>query len=130
MDNVPSTPFTTVLNFRDVGQTINTLTSHPHLRPSLFFRSGQPTSASASDASTLSSAYKIRTILDLRSKTEHIRASEAHPSPNHIPNAKTELISLTGSSFEKALFFQLGLADKAFVFHFSLAHHDFILGPG
>ena len=70
--------FENILNFRDVGTTINTLTSSSTLRPHLLYRSGRPDTASAADRSLLTSHYHIKSIIDLRSKTEHINVAKAH----------------------------------------------------
>ncbi|MCJ1276783.1 hypothetical protein MMC21_004590 [Puttea exsequens] len=132
MDLVPSTPFPSILNFRDVGSTINTLLSSsppstappPSLSPSLLYRSARPDSASPSDLVALTHTYALSTILDLRSTTEHIRRAEAKgacvPASAAVPNngkaaanstkiagIKTHEINLNGGAFARALLWKL-----------------------
>jgi protein tyrosine/serine phosphatase len=120
--------FENILNFRDVGTTINTLTSSSTLRPHLLYRSGRPDTASAADRSLLTSHYHIKSIIDLRSKTEHINVAKAHHAhlaslppavctentapfspPSEalpsltIPSIAYTFISLNGPAFERYL---------------------------
>ncbi|MCJ1461263.1 hypothetical protein MMC28_011645 [Mycoblastus sanguinarius] len=130
--SIPPNPLPSILNFRDVGATINTLTQtthphpHPHLRPSLLYRSARPDSASPSDRQTLTSTYHVTHILDLRSTTEHIdRAKKrdqkartgsavashsndtASDQPSKIPGIAYHEINLNGGAFARALLWRL-----------------------
>ena len=78
--SIPPGPLQSILNFRDVAQTINNLPLRPkpkpRLKPHLFYRSARPDGASPEDRQALAQKYHIKTILDLRSKTEHLEAAE------------------------------------------------------
>lgn len=130
---VPSTPFKTILNFRDVGQTINLLTSTPLLREGLLFRSARPDEASPQDRDSLQHTYKIHTVIDLRSTTELIdqakrrnvknqssaQASQTNSTatePVKIPGLRYEEINLNGTSFSRALLWKLGWGSMAKLF--------------
>ena len=123
-DLVPSTPLKTVLNFRDVGVTVNTLLSTPFLRPGLLYRSARPDDASLADRIALTSTYKINSIIDLRSTTEHI--SQANKRVVNVPDSallpqidfevlgaikidgiKYHEINLNGGAFARALLWRL-----------------------
>ncbi|MCJ1294756.1 hypothetical protein MMC34_006314 [Xylographa carneopallida] len=105
--SVPTTPFTTILNFRDVGKTVNQLSGSPKLQEGrLLITIVQPDRATADNQVTLTTTYGIRTIVDLRSKSEHLaQVQKSTPDPSYlsIPGIKYELISLNGSAFERAL---------------------------
>ncbi|MCJ1317532.1 hypothetical protein MMC15_002857 [Xylographa vitiligo] len=104
--SVPKTPFTTILNFRDVGKTVNQLSGSSILREGRLYRSARPDKATTNDQVTLTTTYGIRTIIDLRSKSEHLaQAQSPTPDPSYlnIPGINYELISLNGSAFERAL---------------------------
>ena len=118
--------FDNLLNFRDVGAHINTIVGHQVLKTGLLFRSARPDEASRSDRDQLVNKYKIKTILDLRSKTEHINAakkrsevgpgvqSAALPSSDktvkdsvEVPGINYAYINLNGKGFERHLIWQL-----------------------
>ena len=119
--------FEKILNFRDVGSTIRNIASTSKLRHGVFYRSARLDDATEQDRVKLTSKYGIRTIVDLRSKTEHINAAKKHsdaaaallqpgivPSSNsvlatplQIPGIRYEEISLTGKSFERALLWKM-----------------------
>lgn len=119
--------FDNILNFRDVGTTINTLTNSQSLKPNLIYRSARPDTATIKDRDRLTSHYHICTIIDLRSKTEHINAAKKHAdtaaippvtperntqsskstTPLAIPNITYKYISINGPAFERALLRQL-----------------------
>lgn len=120
---IPSSPFPTILNFRDVGQTINDVLGIPFLRENFFFRSARPDEASV-DRAALKKTFNIKTILDLRSKTEHINQSkkrdaafrgssfadssiDAAAEPFKIAGIRYEEINLNGGAFERALLWKL-----------------------
>jgi protein-tyrosine phosphatase len=120
--------FEKVLNFRDVGTTINALTNFNTLRPNLLYRSARPDTATTADRSLLTSHYRLKSIIDLRSKTEHVNVAKAHhanlaslppavptgtASPSTppsealpsltIPGITYTFISLNGPAFERHL---------------------------
>ncbi len=126
IDDVPSTPLPTILNFRDVGQTINTLQRTHVLREGLIYRSARLDDASSSDRSALTSRYGIKSIIDLRSTNEHlnqakkrdanakISASTIVPKNDEkaadvvkIPGIDYHEINLNGGAFAKALLWKL-----------------------
>ena len=77
-ENSASAPsFDKILNFRDVGATSNDLSSRSRLKPGTFYRSARPDDATPGDRQLLTNTYSIKTIIDLRSKTEHINAAKA-----------------------------------------------------
>jgi protein tyrosine/serine phosphatase len=129
-DPATSYRFDKLLNFRDVGAHINTITGRTVLRTGLLFRSARPEEASRSDRDQLVNKYRVKTIIDLRSKTEHINAakkrsevdsrvnSAALPSsdktfddevrqPVEIPAIRYTYINLNGKGFERHLIWQL-----------------------
>jgi protein-tyrosine phosphatase len=118
--------FDTLLNFRDVGAHVNSILGHPVLQTGLLFRSARPDEASQSDREQLVSKYKIKTIVDLRSKTEHINAAKkrtevgpadrsaavphsdvAMAKVTEIPGISYAYINLNGKGFERHLIWQL-----------------------
>ncbi|CAN8095643.1 unnamed protein product [Discula destructiva] len=120
--------FTHILNFRDVATTINTYLkrddNHPLLRQGLLFRAARPDEASPADRARLRDVHRIRTVVDLRSKTEHASAAEkraAHAAvptllqsnvalaePVQIPGLDYREVRVTGKGFERHLLKQLG----------------------
>ena len=120
--------FDHLLNFRDVGTTINRSTGTTTLKMERFYRSALPDGASEADRTHLTQTLGIRTIIDLRSKTEHIEAGKKHASstspaifdstvisrtkkpvssPLRMPGVNYVDISLNGGAFERALLWQL-----------------------
>lgn len=107
--------FENILNFRDVGETINDLSTTRLLKPNLLYRSARLDEATPTDLKRLTSTYRLATIIDLRSKTEHMQqaqklaalpsASSAPPatSPPMIPDTTTTLINFNGTAFSLAL---------------------------
>ncbi|MCJ1405632.1 hypothetical protein MMC11_008860 [Xylographa trunciseda] len=124
---VPTTPFTTILNFRDVGKTVNQLSGSSILREGrLMLIVLQPDKAAADDQVALTTTYGIRTIIDLRSKSEHqAQAEKSIPDPSYlsIPGINYQLISLNGSAFERALIRKLSWSNIArLLYHFSTSN--------
>ncbi|KAI9373311.1 protein-tyrosine phosphatase-like protein [Aspergillus egyptiacus] len=127
--------FDSIINFRDVGRTINHIAGKKLLKEGVLFRSARLDEASEEDIRLLTCDLHVSTIIDLRSTTEHQMATtkhrKSHPplseSPEeeqrpreqigpeayiHLPaldDSKTRrhLISLTGRAFEKRLLWQL-----------------------
>lgn len=121
---VPSCSFQNILNFRDVGQTINHIQGNDTLRQGRIYRSARPDDASELDRKALTSKYRITSIIDLRSTTEHIdqakkRNAQVHTSPAlsqsndaaaeplKIPGVTYHEINLNGGSFARALLWKL-----------------------
>ncbi|CAA9964701.1 Protein tyrosine-serine phosphatase [Pyrenophora teres f. maculata] len=72
------TPLKSILNFRDVGQFVNENAETGRLKPGLLFRSARPDEASFQDRQRLLNDYKVKSIIDLRTKTEHIEQAQKH----------------------------------------------------
>ncbi|KAL9099969.1 MAG: hypothetical protein Q9163_004595 [Psora crenata] len=123
---VPSSPLNSVLNFRDVGATINTLVpkSRPLLETALLYRSARPDEATPPDRRALTTVYGIKTIIDLRSRTEHVEQAkkrganvrsaalvatnvDAAAEPVRMPGVRYLDISLNGNAFSRNLLWQL-----------------------
>ncbi|KAK8047577.1 hypothetical protein PG996_015641 [Apiospora saccharicola] len=112
-----------VQNFRDVGQTINTQCGKRLVREGVLFRSARPDDASPEDRRKLKEDYGIKTVIDLRTKTEHAKQAEkrqadlkvpallksnaALAEPVQIPGLRYLEIKITGGKFEKFLISQL-----------------------
>jgi protein-tyrosine phosphatase len=62
-----------ILNFRDVGKTINDRTHSNQLQTGKFFRSARLDEANRDDRLRLVKDFGIKTIIDLRTKTEHMQ---------------------------------------------------------
>lgn len=120
--------FDQLLNFRDIGGTINSSTQTAFLNSGIFYRSARPDETSLVDREYLTQRLGIKTIIDLRSKTEHISASKKHASssaptvyssaaipqsnqyvssPLQIPGIRYAEINLNGGAFERALLWRL-----------------------
>lgn len=115
--------FHTILNFRDVGATVNARLGRKVLREGLLFRSARPDEATLLDRDRLRAHYGIRTIMDLRSKTEHGQAGDkraalekrpdvvarnpALAEPARIPGIEYRDVKITGPGFEKHMLSQL-----------------------
>lgn len=127
-DDIPSvssatsqSAFDRLLNFRDVGRTINEYTGEKLVRDGLLYRSARPDEATPRDRMLLRDDYGIKTVIDLRTKTEHINALEKRKidlltlgksnsdlaEPLHIPGIQYHEIKITGRSFELFLLRQL-----------------------
>ncbi|PYH94441.1 tyrosine/serine protein phosphatase [Aspergillus ellipticus CBS 707.79] len=125
----PERPFDNIINFRDVGRTINQFVGKRVLKEGLLFRSARLDDASERDKRRLADELHIATIIDLRSSTEHqmaaskrlselaSSASAPDPYPNppttndihlvDLPHCQRALISLTGKAFERTLLWRL-----------------------
>ncbi|KAL2808666.1 protein-tyrosine phosphatase-like protein [Aspergillus granulosus] len=130
VDSIPGISFDSIINFRDVGRTVNQIAGKKLLKEGVLFRSARLDEASNDDIRRLTDDLNIRTIIDLRSTTEHHMAitkyRKSHPSSQettegelqqgeeyiHLPSlsdTKTSrhLISLTGRAFEIQLLWRL-----------------------
>ncbi|CAI7639160.1 unnamed protein product [Penicillium pancosmium] len=133
----PDRPFDNIINFRDVGRTINQFCGSSILKEGVLFRSARLDDASERDKRRLAEELHIKTVIDLRSQTEHQMATrkrraenaasteDAEDGPNNndfapssvpldaeehllqIPDSHRALISLTGKGFERALLSKL-----------------------
>ncbi|CAG8295617.1 unnamed protein product [Penicillium salamii] len=131
----PDRPFDNIINFRDVGRSINQFCRKEILKEGVFFRSARLDDASERDKRRLAEELHIHTVIDLRSQTEHqmgtrkrraeIAKSESEQeisesdlttasvptNPDEhllqIPGSERALISLTGKGFERALLSKL-----------------------
>ncbi|RMY57910.1 hypothetical protein D0865_02898 [Hortaea werneckii] len=119
----PSTPpFDRILNFRDVGAHINQTADQNYLQTGKLYRSARPDGATTRDRDRLVNHYNIKTILDLRTETEHIESRRKHadsvpaapaaaPSdpllPLRIPEIDYVDIDFNGSGYTSALIRQL-----------------------
>ncbi|KAK3944157.1 protein-tyrosine phosphatase-like protein [Diplogelasinospora grovesii] len=134
--------FESLLNFRDVGRTVNEFLGQKLVREGLLFRSARPDDASPKDRTRLREEYGIKTVIDLRTKTEHLNAARkrqadlallpkplpgaplvesnaALAEPVQIPGLRYLSIKLTGRSFERFLLSQLSwLSFSKFLFLF------------
>jgi len=115
--------FEKLLNFRDVGKTINSLLGQKHLKEGKIFRSARLDNATLSDRNKLRDEYGIKTILDLRTKTEHINeikkreadlndpaqvgSNKTLSEPLQIPGIDYIDINVNGKGFERSLLWQL-----------------------
>jgi protein-tyrosine phosphatase len=126
-------PFDRVLNFRDVGASINNYSTPGNvikLRCGRLYRSARLDESSARDQEVL--VREINTVIDLRSHTEHINAAKKHlalaaaaqsaaaPVPEaqvtdilKIPVLRYEQINLNGKGFERALVWKLSYSSLA-----------------
>lgn len=121
--------FDNILNFRDVAVSINREHDKPMLRPGKMFRSARPDSASSFDKTKLTQEYGLKTIIDLRSKTEHIEAAKklaaAPRTPSttstksdnleaaRIPGVHYAEVNLNGKGFERHIAWQLSYTNLA-----------------
>ncbi|RVX72353.1 hypothetical protein B0A52_04558 [Exophiala mesophila] len=108
-----------ILNFRDVGAHINSIVGSPILKPGLLFRSARLDEAISADRDHLVHRYKIKTVIDLRSKTELINAAKKHDTVDgeevgkgdtpqlQMPSIRYANINLNGKGFERYLIWQL-----------------------
>ncbi|KAL1850414.1 hypothetical protein Daus18300_012948 [Diaporthe australafricana] len=115
--------FRALLNFRDVGATVNGQLSRRLVREGLLFRAARPDEATLADRERLRSHYAICTVMDLRTKTEHIEAAkkrqrdaaipamlqtnDALAGPVKIDGLDYREVKITGGGFEKFMLSQL-----------------------
>jgi protein-tyrosine phosphatase len=118
--------FDKLLNFRDVGRFVNSYDSEIRITPGKLYRSARLDEITAADRAKLVNEVGIKTVIDLRSKTEHINALKKHTEaayvvesplipvsndlvakPLRIPGLNYAEINLNGKGFERALVWQL-----------------------
>ncbi|KAF1945428.1 hypothetical protein EJ02DRAFT_451458 [Clathrospora elynae] len=119
-----NTPLKSILNFRDVSRFVNEATGSSRLSTKLLYRSARPDEASFQDRQRLVKEYGVKSIIDLRTKTEHIeqaqkrdakvKASAAIPQSNDdvaeplkIPGIAYHEINFNGSAFSRMLLSKL-----------------------
>ncbi|KAL2828668.1 protein-tyrosine phosphatase-like protein [Aspergillus cavernicola] len=85
-------PFDNIINFRDVGRTINNIAGKKLVKEGVLFRSARLDEASEEDIRRLTGDLHISTIIDLRSTTEHHMAITKHKKKHPTPfsSAKPE----------------------------------------
>ncbi|KAJ5257275.1 hypothetical protein N7478_013379 [Penicillium angulare] len=129
----PDRPFDNIINFRDVGRTINQFCGTTILKEGVLFRSARLDDASERDKRRLADELHIATVIDLRSVTEHRMATRKRVAENaglsengsetdlmeipvpenayehllDIPESQRCMISLTGKSLERTLLWRL-----------------------
>lgn len=118
-----SAVFDNILNFRDVGVFVNQEQNNSVLRTGRIYRSARPDAASASDKTKLTQKYGLKTIIDLRSKTEHIEAAKKLASTTStksdnleaakIPGVRYAEVNLNGKGFERHIAWQLSYSNLA-----------------
>ncbi|KAF2474499.1 uncharacterized protein BDR25DRAFT_301214 [Lindgomyces ingoldianus] len=105
-------------NFRDVGSFINETTGERLLKTGLLFRGARPDEASPQDKQRLVNDYAIKTIIDLRTDTEHAEQAQkraarenasASPSKSEMKVLGIEYleINFNGQAFKRMLIRQL-----------------------
>ncbi|KAM0335731.1 hypothetical protein ACHAQA_000781 [Verticillium albo-atrum] len=121
----PAESVISILNLRDVGKTVNTFLGERRVREGLLFRSARPDEASREDRARLRDDLGIKTVVDLRTKTEHLKqmqkrqpqpqsetpaiaqTNDAAAKPVKIPGLRYTNISLAGKGLERHLAWQL-----------------------
>ena len=115
--------FDNIINFRDAGKTVNDFLGRKLVREGLLFRSARPDDASVADRHRLREDHGVKSIMDLRTKTEHLnkarkrdadlkvpailQSNAALAEPLQMPGVNYLEIKITGRSFERFLMGQL-----------------------
>ncbi|KAI1115835.1 tyrosine/serine protein phosphatase [Nemania sp. NC0429] len=118
-----SIEFEKILNFRDVGRTVNDHLGRKVVREGVLYRSARPDDATLNDRRRLVEELGIRTVIDLRTKTEHLaqakkrqadsklpavlQSNAAVAEPVQIPGLIYREVQVTGRRLERALLRQL-----------------------
>lgn len=111
-ETITNPPFTGVHNFRDVGKVINSF-KVTQLKESLLFRSGRLDDATTADTKLLVDGYRLKTVIDLRNKSEHLKQKEVLRNQStsiqsgQVKSWDTVKINFTGRKFEINLVRQL-----------------------
>ncbi|KAH7318744.1 tyrosine/serine protein phosphatase [Stachybotrys elegans] len=101
-----------VINFRDVGKTVNQFLGQRRLREGVFYRSALPDQATLRDRKAIASELGIKTIVDLRSDTEKLEEAERfqvslqerrESYPLRMPGLAYHDIKVLGRAFESNL---------------------------
>ncbi|KAH7152496.1 protein-tyrosine phosphatase-like protein [Dactylonectria estremocensis] len=102
-----STEFENVPNFRDVGKTINDFLGERRIREGVFYRSARPDDATFADRDQIKDGLGIKTIIDLRTKTEHINRAKKREQQANDPSfvklnaALAESIYISGIDYHE-----------------------------
>lgn len=111
-ETITNPPFTGVHNFRDVGKVINSF-KVIQLKEGLLFRSGRLDDATTADTKLLMHEYHLKTVIDLRNKSEHLKQKEVLRKQStsiqsgQVKSWDTVKINFTGRKFEVNLVRQL-----------------------
>ncbi|KAF2759213.1 hypothetical protein EJ05DRAFT_475436 [Pseudovirgaria hyperparasitica] len=117
-------PLPSILNFRDAGQTVNDFTGREYVISKRLYRSASPDECTIRDRQRLLVDFGIQTIVDLRTKTEHIEQAQKRnakiqsselalqtnddvASPLKIPAVTYHEINFNGWAFSKSLMSKL-----------------------
>ncbi|KAH7131905.1 protein-tyrosine phosphatase-like protein [Dendryphion nanum] len=117
-------PPLSIPNFRDAGAFLNKVIGRIRIKPGMVYRSGRPDDASFQDRQRLRNTYKLRTIIDLRTKTEHVQQAQKRDTkiksspaalqsndeaaePVKIPGINYYEINFNGTAFNKLLLWKL-----------------------
>ncbi|KAL7949194.1 protein-tyrosine phosphatase-like protein [Trichoderma barbatum] len=95
-----------VPNFRDVGKTVNQFLGERRIREGLFYRSGRLDDATTADKDLIRDELEIKTIVDLRTKTEILKQIRKHRrsgEASEIQGVHYHGIKINGKSFERHL---------------------------
>ncbi|KAI1284544.1 protein-tyrosine phosphatase-like protein [Xylaria sp. FL0933] len=114
-----SVEFENILNFRDVGKTVNDYLGRKIIREGVLYRSARPDDATLNDRRRLTEELGIKTVMDLRTKTEHLsqarkrkadlkipallQSNAALAEPMQIPGLLYREVQVTGRRFERAM---------------------------
>ncbi|KND93551.1 Tyrosine-protein phosphatase [Tolypocladium ophioglossoides CBS 100239] len=112
-----------VPNFRDVGKTVNSFLGQKRIREGVIYRSARPDEATQEDKRIIRDELGIKTIIDLRTKTELLEQAEKHrrrpnglvssessaapAHPQRISGIHYQEIKIVGRPFERHLLSQL-----------------------
>ncbi|THU89520.1 hypothetical protein K435DRAFT_760999 [Dendrothele bispora CBS 962.96] len=81
-DTISNPAFVGIYNFRDAGRVVNSLVGQSLIREKFFYRSGRLDDATHIDREKLVSEYELNTVIDLRTKSEHIKQAQIHEGKN------------------------------------------------
>ncbi|KAJ7631919.1 protein-tyrosine phosphatase-like protein [Mycena polygramma] len=83
-ETITTPPFTGIYNFRDVGRVVNSLGGKKLLHEKFIYRSGRLDDATPADRDKLASseAHGVQTVIDLRTKSEHIKRAQTSQKKN------------------------------------------------
>ncbi|KAF2185011.1 tyrosine/serine phosphatase-like protein [Zopfia rhizophila CBS 207.26] len=115
-------------NFRDVGESVNKIECAKVLKTRLLYRGARPDEASFQDRQRLVKEYGIKSIIDLRTKTEHIeqvqkrdakikasaairQTNDEVAEPLKIPRITYHEINFNGNAFSRMLISKLSWMD-------------------
>ncbi|KAF7326928.1 Tyrosine serine protein [Mycena venus] len=102
--------FTGIYNFRDVGHVVNTLGGRKFIHDKYIYRSGRLDNATLEDREKLVSEYGLQTVIDLRTKSEHIKQAQTQGANRYRPaNGPWDVIYIhfAGRNFEMNMLKQL-----------------------